>query len=204
MRLAHGRELRVVGVVDQFRVLWQMGHGTAPALGDELELAVTVELVAEEVPEANRSRPQASHELRESRLVHLEQAQVCVARAEQRGGDTGNEIRSSRVVGELVPRPEDLCHHRGRGRLAVGGRQDGGPVGESRGEAVDGAAVELGEEFPGDRGAATNSDSSRECCNAACKRDLEREWGAGAHPASLVKPCLRGTTCGFLNLLYTY
>ena len=71
-RLADGRKLGIVGVVDQLRGLRQVGHGSAPALGHELELAVPVELVAEEVAETDRPRPQALDELRQSRLVHLE------------------------------------------------------------------------------------------------------------------------------------
>src|SRR5207244_11450725 len=65
MGLAHRGELRVVGVVDEARIVRQAVQGFPPALGDELELAVAVELVAEEVAEADRPRPQAPHELRE-------------------------------------------------------------------------------------------------------------------------------------------
>ena len=55
MRLGHRGELRVVGVVDESRLCSQSGHRVPPALGDQLELAVAVELVAEEVAEADRS-----------------------------------------------------------------------------------------------------------------------------------------------------
>ena len=49
-------ELRVVAVHGQGRVRWKPLDRRAPALGDELELAVAVELVAEEVAEGQRPR----------------------------------------------------------------------------------------------------------------------------------------------------
>src|SRR5207245_2266832 len=77
-------------------------------LGDELELAVPAELAAEEVAEANRSRPQAPQELRHGALVHLEQPEIGIPGAQQRGRDSRDEIRARAVVCEPVPRTEDL------------------------------------------------------------------------------------------------
>ena len=51
-------DLRVVCVDHEQRV-GESGHRVAPAGGDELQLAVAVELVAEEVPEQKRLRPAA-------------------------------------------------------------------------------------------------------------------------------------------------
>ena len=56
-------------------------------LGDVLELAVAVELVAEEVAEQERARPDPSSDLRQRALVDLEQAELRVAGGEQRRGD---------------------------------------------------------------------------------------------------------------------
>src|SRR5262249_7683599 len=53
VRLADRGELRVVGVVHKLRLRTQIFHRFPPALGNELELAVAVELVAKEVPEAH-------------------------------------------------------------------------------------------------------------------------------------------------------
>jgi hypothetical protein len=103
-----------------------------------------------------------------------------------------------------VPRAQDLGRHRGRGRLAVRCGYDRCPRFEARGEAVDRAAVEVGEELARNRRTTAGAEASRESGYAACGGNLEREWGAGAHPASVVQTRLHGTTCGFLNLLYTY
>ncbi len=78
MRLTHGGELGVVGVVDELRLLREPVDGGAPALGHELELPVAIELVAEEVAEAHGPGTQPPHELRQRALVHLEQAEVGV------------------------------------------------------------------------------------------------------------------------------
>src|SRR5262249_12638748 len=62
-------DLRVVAVDDERGRPVERANGAAPALGDVLELAVTVELVAEEVPEADRTRVQALGDLGKRRLV---------------------------------------------------------------------------------------------------------------------------------------
>ena len=83
------------------------------------------------------------------------------------------EVRAGRVVSEPVPRTQDLGRHGCRGRLAVRRRYDGRPGREPRGEAIDGAAVELREELAGDRRAAAGSEPPRERCDAARSGDLE-------------------------------
>ena len=70
----------VVGVHDERRGGWECVHGLSPALGDELELAVAVELVAEEVRERDHARARARDRLRQRSLVHLEQAEVGASR----------------------------------------------------------------------------------------------------------------------------
>ena len=62
--LAH---LRVVAVDDEHRLGRQRRGRGPPALGDVLELAVAVELVAEEVAEQHRPRPDAADDLRQAR-----------------------------------------------------------------------------------------------------------------------------------------
>ena len=42
---------RIVGIHDERRVARKLPHRVAPALGNELELAVAIELVAEEIRE---------------------------------------------------------------------------------------------------------------------------------------------------------
>ena len=80
-------DLRVVPVHDHRRVRRQLLHGRPPPLGDELELAVAVELVAEEVAEADHLRPHAPRHLRQSALVDLEEPELRARGREQRRGD---------------------------------------------------------------------------------------------------------------------
>ena len=58
---------RIVGVHDERRRLRELCDRGAPALGHELELAVAVELVAEEVPERDGARARPRERLREAR-----------------------------------------------------------------------------------------------------------------------------------------
>jgi hypothetical protein len=83
-------------------------HGLAPALGDLLELAVAVELVAEEVAEADRARPDPRGDVREARLVDLEQPELGAA---ARAGWRRRRRRGSR---------RSCCARAGRGpRIAA-------------------------------------------------------------------------------------
>ena len=173
VRLTDRGELRIVRVVDETGLCRQLGHRFAPASGHQLELAVPVELVAEEVPEADRSRLQAAHEFRQRALVHLEQAEVGAPGREQRGGDAGDEVRAGRVVREPVQRTQDLGRHRGRRRLPVRRRDDCGSQRESRGQPVDRIPVELGEELARDRRTASGPDPARQRRHAPRSGDLE-------------------------------
>ena len=69
-----------------------------------LELAVAVELVAEEIAEADRPRLNAPDHLRQRRLVHLEQRELGSAGREQGGGHAGDEVRAGAVVREAEAR----------------------------------------------------------------------------------------------------
>jgi hypothetical protein len=117
-------ELGVVAVDDEIRLVGQGGDGRAPPLRDELELAVPVELVAEEIAQADRARMHARGDLRQRTLVHLEEPELRVAGREQGGGHPRDEVRSRSVVGQPVARTEDLGSHRGGRRLPVRRRDE--------------------------------------------------------------------------------
>jgi hypothetical protein len=88
--LAAVREIRhdrVVGVDDERGVVGEYRDRSAPALGDDLELAVPVELVAEQVSERDHPRTETLHRLGESTLVDLEQSELGVARGDEGGTD---------------------------------------------------------------------------------------------------------------------
>src|SRR5262249_56765694 len=85
-------DLRVVAVDDERSRRVERANGAAPALGDVLELAVAVELVAEEVPETDGTGAQAVGDLGERRLVDLEQPELCVTHLEERRRDAPDQL----------------------------------------------------------------------------------------------------------------
>ena len=127
----------------------KLAHCRAPALRDQLQLAVPVELVTEQVPQANRAWPDTLGDLGEGTFVHLEEAQLRAALREERGGDPGDEIGSRAVVCKAGAGSEDLRGHRRGRRLAVGGRDQRRPEREPGREPVDCARVEQREQLPG-------------------------------------------------------
>src|SRR5512133_3954349 len=62
-------DLRVVAVDDHPGVPVECTNGLAPALGDELELAVAVKLISEQVPEADRARADPARNLGQGGFV---------------------------------------------------------------------------------------------------------------------------------------
>ena len=101
------RPQRVVCVGDQpRRRCGSPPISVAPALGDDLELAVAIELVAKQVPERRpRAAADASHELRQRSLVDLEQPELA------RRAATSAEATPDRRFA-----PAALCASRCRGR----------------------------------------------------------------------------------------
>ena len=150
-------DLRIVPVDHEHRFLWQ-GRGRRPPVGgDVLELAVAVELVAEEVAEQHGARPHAARDLGERALVHLEQPQLGVALRQERGRHAGGEVRAGAVPGQAALRFEDLGGHGGGRRLAVGGGDDRSAVRQPRCERVDRARIELPEQLARQRRAAARA-----------------------------------------------
>ena len=115
-------DLRVVAVHDERSVARKLRDRLTPARGQQLELAVAVELVAEQVPEADGARLQPPRHLGQRTLVDLEQPQLGVAGREKGGRDPGDEVRARAVVRQPHGRREDPRGHRRGRRLAVRGR----------------------------------------------------------------------------------
>ena len=187
------RDERIVGVDDEGRRVGEAGDRVAPALGDVLELAVAVELVAKEVPEGDHARRDGLDDRRERELVDLEQPQLGVARGEESGADAGGEVRTRVVPGKPVGAAEQLGDHRRRRRLAVRRRDDDRPVRETSRELGDSAAIDLPEELSGQRRptAATREpgDTPDEARSAgfagkADSHSVERTGGLQAEPCS--------------------
>ncbi len=176
-------DLRIVGVHDEAGLRRERAHGAAPALGDVLELPVTVELIAEEVPQAEHARPDPRGHLRQRRLVDLEQPELRAPGLEQGRGDPGHEVRAGPVVGEAVPRAEDLRGHRRGRRLAVRGRDQRRAAREARGEPVDRPRIELPEQLPRHGRAATGAGEAGKASRRPRDGDLGGERDRQAHDA---------------------
>jgi hypothetical protein len=160
MRVADGGELWIVGVDHEPRLLRQAGDRHTPALGDQLELAVAVELVAEEVAETDGARPQAAEQLGQRAFVDLEQPELGTVLREQRRRHAGDEVRARRVVGEPLPRPQDLGRHRGSRRLAVRGRDRRRSPRQPCREPVDRVGIEPRDELPRDRRSTAGAEAA--------------------------------------------
>ncbi len=143
-------DLRVVCVCDDPGVRIEVADQPAPALGDELELPVAVELVAKEVPETEGAGPETPGDVGKRRLINLEQAQIGAVRREQGGRDAGQEVRSRAVVGQSQLRRQDLRDHRGSRRLPVRRRHDRRPLRQLRRESPDRARIENVQQLAGE------------------------------------------------------
>ena len=147
-----------------------------PAIGDRVELAVAVELVAEQVGQQQRARLQLVDDLAEPELVDLEQAGVAVARAvHERGGHAAGHVRAGAVVDQ--PRAgalEDAGHHRRGRRLAVGGRDHGAAALQAGAQARDGVGLQAHEQLARQRRAAA-AGPARQRAGGARGRDLDVE-----------------------------
>ena len=181
MRLGERADRRIVAVDDERRIRRQLRHRVPPALDEQLQLPVPVELVAEEIAEADRPRAHPPHHLRQGRLVHLEQPQLGAVGGEKRRRHPGDEVRAGAVVREPVPRPQDLRRHRRGGRLPVRRREDGRTLREPRGETVDRARIELGQELSRHRRPAARAGEARQAGHRAGGGDLGGEGHGQAH-----------------------
>ena len=145
-------------------------HDRRPAVGDRLQLAVAVELVAEEVAEQHRARLELLDDRAEPELVDLEQAEVAGQRApaaarrvRQRAGDPARHVRPGAVVDE--PRAgalEDRRHHRRRRRLAVGGADHDAAAVQPAREAADRVRLDAREHLARQRRPAAAAGRARE------------------------------------------
>ena len=150
-------DLRVVAVDDEHCLGGQLRRSGAPALGDVLELAVAVELVAGEVSEQHCAGADAADDLRQRALVDLQQPELGVPLCEQGGRDARDEVRARPVPGESSAAADDLRHHRRGRRLAVRRRDDGRSLRQPRRQRVDRARIELPEQLAGNRRAAAGA-----------------------------------------------
>ena len=147
-------DLRIVAVHRQRRILGERAHRRTPPLRDVLELAVAVELVAKEIPEADGFRFDTQEDLGQCRLVHLEEAELGRACVEERRGHPRDQVRARPVVRQAKTFTENACRHRRGRRLAVRRGDHRRAERQPRGEAVDRSGIELPDQLSGDCRAA--------------------------------------------------
>jgi hypothetical protein len=189
-RLAAAAEVahqRVVGVEHEARGGGQALDDLCPAVGDDLELAVAVELVAEQVAEQHGARREVGGHRAEPELVDLEQAHVAAPGGE-RGGHAAGHVGSRPIVDEArAGAAEDRGDHRRRRRLPVGGGDDHASARQPGGEAGDGPRFGPHQHLAGQRGAAAPGHACGGC------RDAGRQQ-AGLEPQGAITRNAPGTT----------
>ena len=175
---------RVVGVEHELRGR-RRGDGRRPAVGDRLQLAVAVELVAEEVGQQQRARRELGHDAVQPELVDLEEPGVAVdpvgaaRRAEQHAGQAAGHVRPGAVVHEARAAVlEDRRDHRGRRRLAVRRRDHRAALRQAARELADRAGLQAHEQLARQARAAAPR-SLRQRARGARDGDLRREHHAG-------------------------
>ncbi len=162
---ASGRQIGddgIIGIHNERRRRRKPCSRSSPALGDDLELPVAIELVAEQVPERDDAWLRPFERLGKRSLVDLEEAELSAACSDESGRDPGEEIGAGAIPGEFSIGAENLGGHRGRRRLAVGCRDEHDPVGEPSREGVHGAGIDLPQHFPGKRRASAAPDGARQ------------------------------------------
>jgi hypothetical protein len=156
---------RVVGVEDEGRAPVQALHQPGPGVGEQLELAVAVELVAEEVRQEQQPRLDGLGHLRQPGLVDLEEPDLArlAARVEQRRGHSPGHVRPGAVSHHAAAVGlQARCDHRRGGRLAVGGRDEHRPGLELGGHGSQGVRGQAQQQPPrGGRAACAPKPAAR-------------------------------------------
>ena len=183
-------EQRIVGVHDEQRV-GQRRDRRAPALGDQLELAVAVELVAEEVAERDRARAARAARPRAARPRRPRTGRA--ARRGPRAGWRRRPRRGSRpsVVGDRRARAQDLRRHRRGRRLAVRRRDERRAERQPRGQPVDRVRVRFPEQLARQRRPAAAPGEARNRADRACSKDLDAQRQPRVHRSRVPRPIPR-------------
>jgi hypothetical protein len=188
---------RVVGVEHERRGARVGGDDVRPAVGDDLELAVAVELVAEQVAEQERARSQLVDDRGEPELVDLEQPEVAGQRAaaaarsaRQRRGDAAGHVRPGAVVDERrAGALEDRRGHGRRGGLAVRRADHRAAQRQPLREQPDRVRLQAREDLPRQRGPAAAAGGAHDGADRLGGGHLGSQQGHGTSTFSA-----RGTT----------
>ncbi len=169
---------RIVGVERQ-RCAGQRRDQSRPAVGDRLQLAVAVELVAEQVAEQDRPRMRAAGRPVKPELVDLEQAELAADRAARPGRREQASTRRRRPCwrrpgcGRASARPVEGSprHRRCRG-LAVGRRDHRVAPSQAAGEPFDRIGLQPRQQLSRQAGAAAATGAACEFADRPRGEDL--------------------------------
>ena len=175
---------RIVGIEHEARAAGLGGHELRPAVGQQLELAVAVELVPEQVGEQVEAGVHRLRDPRQPGLVDLEEAELA-ARAvgvEKSRRHAPAHVRAGAVVHHAAARPLERGgeHRRGR-RLAVRRRDEHAAVVELAGHSLERARREAQEQPAGGRGAAAQAEPAARGPDQPGEQPRDRE----PHPGTI-------------------
>ncbi len=182
-RAAQVGDQRIVGVEHEASAPACRGGGhRCPSIGDRVELAVAVELIAEQVAEQDAARLELRDHPVEPELVELEQPKLAgdpTARAgggHQRRGHAAGHVRPGPVVDDGHPLPgEHRGHHRGCRGLAVGGRDHDRAARQPCGQLADRPRLEREQHAPGQARPAAAPGPPGQLAHRARRGDLRAE-----------------------------
>ena len=145
------RDARVVRVQQRAGACWHGGERRLDFLRDRLELAIAIELVAEQVGHDHHPRRRCLHHRRETGLVDLEDADLCsngavkVAVLDDRRRQAGEQVGPCAVAHDARPRGlEEGAQQARRSGLAVGPGDHQRPLLQAMAEFLKGAPVDAG------------------------------------------------------------
>jgi len=167
----HGRgqvgDKRVVRIDDQCTGSRQPGRGIPPQPGDEVDLAIPIELISEDVVEQQHPRLDVLQGARHGGLVDLEQTDVAkwsslpVCRLGHGAEEAREQICARAIVDRLhTSRPQDVRQQPGRGRFTVSAGNDNAAVRQRAGHITQRVRREAGHHVAGDDCAATATETS--------------------------------------------
>ena len=161
------RHERIVGVQHEGGVGRQPLDRLRPEVGHEVDFAVAVKLIAEDVGEQNSARPNFLEGGGNGRLIDLEQANIGVrpaveaALGDDRRDEAGHKVGAGPVVKcSDVTLTQDVGDQAARRRLAVRAGYQHGAVAQSPGDGAEGRRVDPGDDVASDDRATTTTESS--------------------------------------------
>ena len=177
MSLAEPGDRGVVRVDHQKRGGVEALDHQVPVLGQRFQLAVTVELVPEEIHQDDGSGSELPRDGGKSGLIDLEQAHVRIVALQQSCRDAAHEVGAGRVADQPMARRAQTRgeHPRGRG-LAVGRRDQDAARRESTGECAGRPRLDPEQEIAGETGPAPASQAAGEAAGGTGE-----SYDTGAH-----------------------